>query len=279
MNIPVLRGRAFTERDNRQHVLGSDNEEEEGAALNVIVVDEEFAKRYWPDADPVGQRIRLDWGPNSPAMTVVGVVGRVKWRQLNEQRGNVQAYLPFLQLPLKTMTVVMKTALEPEASLPAARQQVLALDPGQPIYNVRTLATLRDRNLAPQRLNFILLGLFAVVALSLAVIGLYGVLAYAVAQRRREIGVRMALGAQRTDVLKLVVGQGMKLVLLGTIAGLFGAFAFTRILATLLFEVNPNDPTTFFTVPLVLALVALLACWFPAWRASKVDPMVALRSE
>ena len=279
MNIPVLLGRAFTERDNRQHVLGSDNEEEEGAALNVIVVDEEFAKRYWPDADPVGQRIRLDWGPNSPVMTVVGVVGRVKWRQLNEQGENVQAYLPFLQLPLKTMTVVMKTALEPEASIPAARQQVLALDPEQPIYNVRTLATLRDRNLAPQRLNFILLGLFAVLALSLAVIGLYGVLAYAVAQRRREIGVRMALGAQRADVLKLVVGQGMKLVLLGTIAGLFGAFAFTRILATLLFEVNPNDPATFFTVPLVLALVALLACWFPAWRASKVDPMVALRSE
>jgi predicted permease len=280
MRIPVLRGRVFTERDNREHVRGGALEREEGGGLNAIVIDEEFAERHWPGSDPIGQRIRLDWAPDySPAMTVVGVVGRVKWRQLNERGEKVQAYLPYLQLPFSTMTVVLRTALAPDAVIPAARRQVLEIDPEQPVYNIRSLSAMRDRGLAPQRLNFTLLALFALVALSLAVVGLYGVLAFSVARRRREIGVRMALGARREDVLRLVIGHGMRLALAGTLAGLLGAFALTRVLATLLFEVNPNDPATFIAVPVLLVAVALIACWLPARRAARVNPMEALRAE
>jgi len=175
--------------------------------------------------------------------------------------------------------VVIKTTQAPEALITAARQQVQALDPEQPIYDVRTLAEMRDNSIAPQRLNLTLLAVFAGVALTLAVIGLYGVLAYAVAQRQREIGVRMALGAQRRDVLGLVVGHGMRLTGIGVILGLAGALALTRVLKSLLFEIKPFDPVTFLTVTALLAGVALLACWIPARRAARVDPIEALRYE
>ncbi len=161
----------------------------------------------------------------------------------------------------------------------AARQQVLALDPELPIYDIRTLAAMRTDNIAPERLNLTLLGMFAAVALTLAVIGLYGVLAYAVAQRQREIGVRRALGAQRRDVLGLVVRQGMRLAIVGIGIGLTAAFALSRVLQALLFEVKPSDPLTFAAVPLMVAGVALFACWLPARRAAKIDPMEALRYE
>ena len=177
------------------------------------------------------------------------------------------------------MAVVIKTTQAPEALITAARQQVQALDPEQPIYDVRTLAEMRDNSIAPQRLNLTLLAVFAGVALALAVIGLYGVLAYAVAQRQREIGVRMALGAQRRDVLGLVVGHGMRLTGIGVILGLAGALALTRVLKSLLFEIKPFDPVTFLTVTALLAGVALLACWIPARRAARVDPIEALRYE
>jgi putative ABC transport system permease protein len=159
------------------------------------------------------------------------------------------------------------------------RKAVLDIDPEQPIYSLQTLTELRNNSLAPERLNFMLLAVFALVALGLAGIGLYGVLAYAVTQRRREIGVRMALGAQRGNVLTLVVGHGMRLVVVGIGLGLAGAMALTRLLQNLLFEIKPFDPTTFGTVALVLSLVALAACWLPARRAAGVDPMEALRYE
>jgi ABC-type antimicrobial peptide transport system permease subunit len=159
------------------------------------------------------------------------------------------------------------------------RQQVAQLDPALPIFGINTLKEMRDRNVAPDRLNLGLLGSFAVLALVLAIIGLYGLLAFTVTQRQREIGVRMALGAQRFDVLNLVVGQGMRLVLAGVVIGLLGAFALTRVLGSVLFQVKPTDLLTFVTVTFSLCTVALLACFIPARRATKVDPMVALRSE
>jgi ABC-type antimicrobial peptide transport system permease subunit len=177
------------------------------------------------------------------------------------------------------MTVLVKTTLAPETFIPAARQQVLALDPEQPIYEVRTLAEMRANSVAPQRVNLMLVGLFAAIALGLAVIGLYGVLVHAVCRRTREIGVRIALGAQRDDVLRLIVGQGMRLALVGVAIGLAGALALTRVLQNLLFEVQSNDPLTFMLTGLLLIGVTALACWLPARRAAKVDPMEALRYE
>ena len=284
MGIPVLRGRTFSEQDDRGHLRGRDlsalsDGQRWMAGLNAIVVDEEFARRHWPGEEALGKRVKLPWGEQAPVLTVIGVVGRVKLGQLGEQGGFVQAYLPFLQGPGHDMAVVMKTTLAPESLIATARRQVQALDPEQPIYDVRTLAEMRDNSIAQPRLNLTLLGIFAGLALALAVIGLYGVLAYQVTQRQREIGVRMALGAERADVLQLVVGHGMRLVLAGLGIGLIGALALTRLLRALLFGVGPTDPATFAATLLLLALTALLACWLPASRASNVDPMEALRYE
>jgi len=177
------------------------------------------------------------------------------------------------------MAVVVKTTTEPGAMLTTMRQQVSQLDPALPIFGIHTMREIRNNNVAPERLNLGLRGGFAALALILAIIGLYGLLAFTVTQRQREIGIRMALGAQRFDVLNLVVGQGMRLILAGVVIGLLGSFALTRVLASVLFKVEPTDPLTFVTVTFSLCVVALLACYIPARRATKVDPMVALRHE
>jgi putative ABC transport system permease protein len=281
MGMPVLRGRAFTDQDNREHLRGTGRENNRDAGANAIIVDENFVRRHWPDEDPIGKQVRLPWGAraDNPVLTVVGVVPHVKVFALNEHGGPVQAYLPAWQLPGPNRAVVVKTTVPPETLFAAVLGQVNSLDPEQPISNLRTVEELRDDSLSPQRLNVVLLGFFGAVALALAAIGLYGVLAYAVTQRRREIGVRMALGAQRSNVLGLVVSNGMRLVVLGTVIGLAGAVALTRIMKNLLFEVTAMDPLTFASVPLLLAAVALLACWIPARRAAKLDPMAVLRNE
>src|SRR5881296_1730817 len=281
MGIPLLQGRDFTEQDNRAHLRGTSSGNDWGAGLNSIIIDEEFAKRHWPNQNPLGQRIRIPWGEREkqPVMTIVGVVGRIKENRLNEEGGMVQAYFPIFQQPVRGIAVVVKTTSEPAAMLAAMRQRVSQLDPALPIFGIHTMSEIRNRNLAPARLNLGLLGGFAALALILAIIGLYGLLAFTVAQRQREIGIRMALGAQRFDVLNLVVGQGMRLLLAGVVIGLLGSFALTRVLASVLFKVEPADPLTFGAVTFSLCVVALLACYIQARRATKVDPMLALRYE
>jgi putative ABC transport system permease protein len=287
LGIPLLRGRYFNEQDNREHLRGRDlsgfsQGQRWSAGLNTIIVDEEFARRYWPNEDPIGKQIRLPWGQKpdrQPLMTIVGVVARLKLNRLNEREGFVQVYLPALQATSGDFAVVIKTTREPEDIVAAARRHVFELDPEQPIYDVRTLTQMRDNSLAPERLNLMLLSAFAAVALLLAAIGLYGVISFSVTQRTHEIGIRMALGAQGGDVLKMVIKQGMTLGVIGVGVGLLASFALTRLMASLLFGVSATDPTTFLFIALLLTLVALLACWIPARRATKVDPMVALRYE
>jgi putative ABC transport system permease protein len=287
MGIPLQRGRYFTVRDNREHLRGHDlsslsDAERWAAGLNVIIVDEEFARRYWPNDDPIGKQVILPWGSTrdrQPRLTVVGVVARVKLTRLKEQGGFVQAYFSALQAAGTGRTVLIKTTLEPEKLAAAAIQQVFAMDPEQPVYDVQTLDELRSRALAPETLNLGLLGCFAAVALLLAAIGLYGVISNAITQRTREIGIRIALGAQSRDVLKLVVGQGMKLALVGVLSGSAAALALTRLMKSLLFAVSATDPLTYIVIALLLTTVAFLACWVPARRATKVDPIVALRQE
>ena len=284
VGIPLLRGRCFTEQDNRstlseENLRGLDQRHRLRAGLKTIIVDEEFARRHWPNEDPLGKQILWGSGPNDPPLTVVGVVGRVKLYRPNEPAGFVQGYFPFFEMPDNFMRFVVKTTIDPEQMIAAARREVQAVDADQPIYDVKTLTQLRSESIAPQRLNLMLLGLFAAVALALAVVGIYGVMSYEVEQRTNEIGLRVALGAQTRDVLRLVVGQAMKLALVGVAMGLMGAVALTRLMANLLFGVGATDPVTFTSVALLLTFVALLACWLPARRAAMVDPMVALRCE
>jgi putative ABC transport system permease protein len=283
MGIPLRAGRYFTEQDNRQHLAGRDlSGLEEGArqvaGLNAIVIDEEFARRYWPNEEAVGKLIRFGpVDPGSPLLTVIGVVGRVKMDRLSEESNRVQSYFCYLQSPFPAMTVVMKSTMEPAQVIASARRQVLALDPTQPIYGLRTMEQVRSESIAPQRLNLALLGLFAALALLLAAVGVYSVMAFTVVRRTQEIGLRLALGAGTGEVLRTVVGQGVKLVVLGSSIGLILALATTRLLSSLLYGVTATDPLTFAGMGLMVLLVALLACWIPARRATKVDPIVALR--
>jgi predicted permease len=267
MGIPLLRGRLFTEHD----VPGVDR---------VAIVDEDLAKHHWPNADPIGRRIRLEGVPGfTPELTVVGVVAHVKLGALSERGGFGQVYMAARQLPGISASVVMKSRLTPAALATAIREQVQRVDAAQPIHNLRSIQGVRDDSLASERLILSVLAVFAAVALTLSVVGLYGVLAYSVARREREIGVRTALGAEPADVLKLVLGQGIRLTTLGILVGLAAALVFARSLSTLLFDITPFDPVTFVSVSLLLLIVALIACWIPAHRAASIDPLQALRDQ
>jgi len=294
MGIPLRAGRYFTEHDSRPGAQASASASSppnsstpnqgttQVAGLNAIIIDEEFARRYWPDEDAIGKRIRLGpIDPGSPLLTVVGIVGRVKMDKLSAESNRVQCYLPYLQFPypFANMTVVIKSAQEPAQTIAAARQQVQSLDPNQPIYNLLTLEDARAASIAPERLNLTLLSLFAALALALASVGIYGVVSYSVIQRTHEIGIRLALGARRGDLMKQVVGQGLKLVLFGTGIGLVASIALTRWLKSLLFGVSATDPLTLSAIAVLLIAVALVASFIPAWRATKLDPLVALRHE
>jgi putative ABC transport system permease protein len=284
MNIPLKRGRSFTEHDDRSFLVGRDlsklsEEEKQAAGLNTMIIDEEFARRYWPNEDPVGKRIKLGTDDRGSVLTVVGVVGRVKMEGLSQDSNRVQGYFPFAQLPFGGMTVIVKAAADPNQLIASVRQQLKAVDADQPIYSIRTMNDIRAESVAPERLNLTLLSLFAGIALVLAIVGIYGVMSYSVTQRTHEIGIRMAIGAQPRDVFKMVIGQGMTLALIGVAFGLIGAFGLTRLMTTMLFGVEPTDPATFVVIAALLTGVALVACYIPGKRATKVDPVVSLRYE
>jgi predicted permease len=263
MGITLLKGRYFTEQDTRE-------------SPRVTVIDEEFARREWPSADPLGQQLRT--GGDNP-ITIIGVVRRVRMEGLREDSGRVQSYYPYQQIALGGMSVVLRTAGDPMSLAAGVRQQVLAVDPDQPIFNVQTMGEIWNLSIAPEKLVLMLLIVFASVALVLAGLGIYGVMSYTVTQRTHEIGIRMALGARPFDILRGVVGQGMALAGVGVGIGLAAAFGLTRLMRGLLFGVSASDPLTFAGVAVTLVLIALAACYVPARRATKVDPMVALRYE
>jgi putative ABC transport system permease protein len=266
MSIPLIKGRDFSENDS---------EESQG----VVIISETMARRIFaPGSDPIGQRIKLEPSdPESAWRTVVGVVSDVRYRELGDVRFDV--YVPYRQSPVVFRYLIIRTSSDPQAFAPMVRLEVAALDPTQAVTDVKTMEQLVARSLSRPRFNMILLSFFALLAALLASIGIYGVMSYSVTQRTNEIGIRMALGAQRRDVLKLIVNHGLKLSLIGIGLGAVGAFLLTRVMTSLLFGVSATDPLTFILVGAFLLTVALLACYLPARRATKIDPLVALRHE
>jgi putative ABC transport system permease protein len=263
IGIPVRRGRVFTPADTAE-------------AQRVLVINEAMARSFFAGEDPVGQRVRT--GDKSPWVEVVGVVGDVRHRGLDVDT-RPEMFFPQLQTPSRQMTLVVRAAGDPEALAVPLRERVRAIDRDQPVGNVKTMEAWLSESVASRRFSAAVLGVFAAVAAGLAALGLYGVVSYSVAQRTHEIGLRVALGARPRDVLRLVIGQGMLLTLVGTAVGVAAALALTRVMSGLLFGVGATDAGVFVTVPLLLAAVALLACYVPARRATKVDPMIALRYE
>jgi putative ABC transport system permease protein len=252
------------------------------------VVDTNFAHRFWPHGDAIGQRVAIDTIPNVKPQaprwrTIVGIVGHVKHYSLDVE-GREQIYFPHRQ-PLfgvfapRDMTLAVRTSLDPSSLTTAIRDQVFALDKDLALYNIATMDELVSNSVAQPRLNLSLLVAFAALALVLAAVGVYGVMAYTVTQRTQEFGIRMALGASSTNVLKQVFLEGGRLAALGLAFGLIAALALTRLMSSLLFDVRPSDPLTLVVAVAVLAFVALAACYIPARRATRVDPLVALRYE
>ena len=266
MGIPLRRGRFF-------------NEQDDASKPRVVLVDEYMAEQVWPGQDPIGKRIHIvELKSDDPWQTVVGVVGRVKQDALDSDP-RIAFYLPQTQYPTRAMTVALRSGNDPSGVLSAVKNELRKLDADLPMYYVRTMQQRVGESLARRRFSMLLLAVFAGVALALATIGIYGVMAYLVNQGTREIGIRVALGATRRNIVSLVVRQGMTLGLSGVAIGLAGAFLLTRLIRSLLFGVEATDPVTFVGIALLLGLVALLASYIPARRASRVDPLVALRHE
>jgi len=266
MKTPLIRGRFFNEQDTPE-------------SEKVAIIDENMARTYWPDDDPVGKRLKFGRVESkTPWLTVVGVVASVKQYALDTE-SRVAFYTPHEQSPSGGLYVTVRTATDPRNIASAITAEARAMDPNVPIYDIKTMDQRLTESLARRRFAMFALGLFAGVAMLLAAVGIYGVMSYSVTQRTREIGIRMALGAPTRGVLTLIVGQGMLLAGAGVVIGLAGAVATTRLMSSLLYGISATDPITFGVIGILLASVALLACYVPARRATKVDPMVALRYE
>jgi predicted permease len=273
MKLPIREGRGFTEADNER-------------AAGVVIVDEALARQQWPDETPIGSHLMISFGGEPPRdFEIVGVAGNVKHSTLNEET-TAAFYAPIYQVPqsavsflANNMSIVVRSNVNPEALKTAVRRELQAVDPEVAASSVKTMSQFLSASIASRRFSLLLLSVFAGIALLLAVAGLYAVISYTVAQRTREIGIRLTLGAQTEDVFKLIIWHGMKLTLAGAAIGLLAAFVLTRSLTSLLFGVSAQDPATFLLISLLLTGVALGACFVPARRATKVNPMVALRYE
>jgi predicted permease len=265
IGIPLRQGRFFSDQDR-------DN------SVPVIIISEAMARRFWPGENPIGRRLTPSFHAEQGAREIVGVVGDVKTSGLDVD-ASAMMYLPFKQAPLPFMSFVVRTASNPESLIQPVSKAIYSIDKEQALTNVQTMEQVHRESLSDRRFNMTLLLTFAGVALALAAVGVYGVMNYTVTLRRRELGIRMALGAGRLDVLRLVLGQGLTLTLIGVAAGLISAYALTRLMASLLYGVTATDYLTFISVSAVLVAVGLVASYVPARRATKVNPTIALRTE
>jgi len=264
IGIPLRAGRVFNERDHSE-------------SQRVVILSESLARSLFPNEDAVGKQVWMP-GPGEDMSNVIGVVGDVRHQGL-ERDAIPQIYVPYMQSELWSAAIVIRTTSDPLRLAAAVRNQALAVDPRAAVYDLQTMERRLATSMSSRRFNLLLLSIFALLALTLAAVGVFSVIAHAVTQRTYEIGVRMALGASSGKILRLFIGQGMTFVAIGIALGLAGAWALTRVMATLLFGVRATDPLTFAGCALLLSIIALLACYLPARRAMKVDPMTALRSE
>jgi putative ABC transport system permease protein len=262
VGIPLRRGRTFDEHDD-------------ASSPPVVLISEAAAERYWPGQDPIGQRVRV-FGDS--LKEIVGVVGDVRQKTLTDPI-QPTIYIPYAQFPYPGMSLVVRAERDASALVPALRSELHTVDPNVTLSEVRTLRSVFDESLAQRRFSLLLVGFFAASALLLAAVGLYGVIAYGVGQRTHEIGVRMALGAQRHEVLRLILWQALALTAIGLAIGAVAAFAVTSLIRQQLFEVSPTNPPTYAAIAALLLATALLASYAPARRATRIDPMGALRQE
>jgi len=265
MGIPLLRGRNFSDLELKE-------------SKHVILISEALARKHFPDEDPIGKRLDVAMFETPQPAEIIGVVGNVRYDSLVDESPPA-VYFPHPDLAYSFMTLVIQTDGDPAAIAPAVQREIRALDPNQPVSDVRTMNQVMSEWVARSRFNTLLLGLFAALATLLSAVGIFGVMNYSVALRTREIGLRLAVGAQPRQVLMLILKQGLLLTIAGVVLGLAAAFALTRLMSGLLFGVTAFDPATFATISLLLVVVSLLACYLPARRAMRIDPLQALRYE
>jgi len=265
MEVPLISGRNFTDADTHD-------------TQGVAVIDQTLARRYWPGQDPLGQQLKFGFGVGQQGVTIVGVVGDIKSDGF-EAPSVPHIYVHMRQFAPVNAVVFIRSKGDVQNLGESVRQVVEKVDPNVPVHSISSMDQIISRSLADRRFALELLGIFAAVALLLAAVGIYGVMSYSFSKRTHEVGIRIALGAQRVDILRMALSEGMRIVVIGLTAGLIGAAIVTRLFRSMLFEVAPADPTTFLAVSSILAAVALVACYLPAKRATRVDPLVALREE